>query len=100
MTNRLNKTKTLVFSLALLLGGQSSAFARPDSPPLNPAQAQQLSRDLTRSSSQDFFLQGQERLEREIQILTKRRAAANKPLLKVYDVPPAQKDNLRIKTMP
>jgi len=52
---------------------------------ITPAQANQFSRDLIRSDSQDFFNQGRERLEREIQILNQERFSPSTPLLKVEE---------------
>jgi hypothetical protein len=47
------KVKLLVFSTAFFLVGEASANAQQTFPSLTPTQAQQLSRDLFPSSSQD-----------------------------------------------
>ncbi len=71
-----------VISTAGLFGQPSSAWANSESP-LTPAQAQRLSRDLIPSPSQNFFQEGQERLEREIVILLQRQRSEGQPILKI-----------------
>ena len=71
-----------VISTAGLLGQATSAWANSESP-LTPAQAQRLSRDLIPSRSQNFFQEGQERLEREIVILLQRQRSEGEPILKI-----------------
>ncbi len=71
-----------VISTAGLFGQPSSAWANSESP-LTPAQAQRLSRDLIPSRSQDFFQEGQERIEREIVILLQRQGSEDEPILKI-----------------
>jgi hypothetical protein len=73
----------LVFSAAWLLGEQTAASAGQEAPTLTPSQAQQLQRDLVPHNSQDFFRQGQERIEREIQLLSESQRASSEPLLKI-----------------
>ena len=50
---------------------------------LYTAQLQQVNSGLFRSSSQDFFAEGERRLEREIELLTQRRLTPAEDLLKV-----------------
>ena len=73
---------TAIAMTPLLLNGTAVAQSRP-SIQLTPAQTQQLSRDLVRSSSQDFFEQGQAHLEKEIGILTQRRLFLQEGVLKI-----------------
>jgi hypothetical protein len=75
--------KPLLVSIALLLAVQTSANAEQPLPNLTPAQAQSLSRDLVPYNSQDFFRQGKDSLEREIQILRQRQLPSIKPVLKI-----------------
>ena len=82
-----------VLSAAWLLSNQTFAAANPESP-LTPAQAQRLSRDLVPSNSQDFFRQGQLRLQREIQRLTPRQNASTESPLKIKVNPQAELDRL------
>ncbi|MCC5643750.1 hypothetical protein LC607_12495 [Nostoc sp. CHAB 5824] len=81
------KIKPLVVSIAFLLAIQTSANAQQPLPSLTPAQAQHLSRDLVPYNSQDFFRQGKNSLEREIQILRQRQLRSIKPVLKIDSVP-------------
>jgi hypothetical protein len=81
--HRCIKVKLLVFSTAFFLVGEASANAQQTFPSLTPTQAQQLSRDLFPSSSQDFFRQGKDSFEREIQLLRKREVSSTKPVLKI-----------------
>lgn len=62
---------------------ETSANAQQTIPTLTPRQAQNLSRDLVQSSSQDFFRQGNNAFEREIQLLRERPLSSNKPILKI-----------------
>jgi hypothetical protein len=92
---RYRKIKYLLVSTAFLLAIQTSANAQQSLPNLTPAQAQSLSRDLVPSSSQDFFRQGKESMEREIQIFRQRQLPSMKPILKIDSVqqikkPPTQ----------
>jgi hypothetical protein len=89
------KIKPLLVSTAFLLAVQTSANAQQSLPNLTPAQAQNLSRDLVPFNSQDFFRQGKESMEREIQILRQRQLPSMKPILKIDPVqqikrPPTQ----------
>lgn len=77
---------TSVSSLSL----QSPVAAQPQKPSLTPQQTQTFFNDLFPSSSQDFFRQGREKLEREIEILTQRRLFLKEPVLNVDDVPQVQ----------
>ncbi|MBN3886358.1 MAG: hypothetical protein HWQ44_26425 [Nostoc sp. JL34] len=81
------KIKLLVVSTAFFLAVQSSANAQQAVPSLTPAQAQHLSRDLVPYNSQDFFRQGKDSIEREIQILRERQQPSIKPVLKIDLVP-------------
>lgn len=66
-----------------LLTQQSSALANQES--LTPEQANRLSHDLIPSTpSQDFFQQGQQKTEREIErLLQRQNADSNEPLLRM-----------------
>jgi len=77
------KLKLLVFSTAFFLAAETSANAQQTIPTFTPRQAQNLSRDLVQSSSQDFFKQGNNAFEREIQLLRDRQVSSNKPILKI-----------------
>ncbi len=90
-----------VLSTVGLLSQQTSAASQES--PLTPAQANQFSRDLVPSTpSQDFFRQGQQRIEREIQLLLQRRNASSEELLRINvnsqaeldRLPQLQQDNL------
>ncbi|BAY10668.1 hypothetical protein [Calothrix sp. NIES-2098] len=81
------------FSSALLLAGQIAVNAEQTLPRLTPQQAQHLSRDLVPYNSQEFFRQGQELMEREIEILRQRKLTANQPVLKVNVIPQVKKNN-------
>jgi hypothetical protein len=83
MITRLMTVKALVCSAAVVLLCQTAAYAGHQSPRLSSAQAQRLSRDLIHNDSQDFFKQGQDLIEREIQILRKRELSSNDPILKI-----------------
>lgn len=76
--------------LSALVVSDASAIARPIAPlsRFTPAQIQRLSRDLNRSNAEDFFRQGQEKLEREVQLLNRKRNLLTDELLKVD--PPIQ----------
>jgi len=77
------KVKSLVVSTAFFLAVQTSANAEQAFPRLTPVQAQHLSRDLVPHSSQDFFRQGKDSIEREIQILRQRQLSSTQPILKI-----------------
>ena len=81
------KIKPLVVSTAFLLAIQTSANAEQALPSLTPAQAQHLSRDLVPYNSQEFFRQGKNLMEREIQILRLRQLRSIKPVLKIDSLP-------------
>lgn len=81
------KIKLLVVSTAFFLAVQTSANAQRPLPSLTPAQAQHLSRDLVPYNSQDFFRQGKDSIEREIQILRQSQLRSIKPVLKIDLVP-------------
>jgi hypothetical protein len=80
------KSQLLLISAAFLLAVQTSANAEQPLPSLTPAQAQSLSRDLVPYNSQDFFRQGKDSIEREIQILRQRQLRSIKPVLKIESV--------------
>jgi len=80
------KVKFLVVSTVFFLTVQTSANAEQAFPPLTPTQAQHLSRDLVPGSSQDFFRQGKDSIEREIQILRQRQLSSTQPILKIDSV--------------
>ncbi|WP_260446175.1 hypothetical protein [Nostoc sp. UCD120] len=85
----------MLVSTAFLVAVQTSANAEQPLPSLTPAQAQSLSRDLVPYNSQDFFRQGKNSIEREIQILRQRQLRSIKPVLKIEPVqqikrPPTQ----------
>ena len=81
------KIKLLVVSTVFFLAVQTSANAQQRLPSLTPAQAQHLSRDLVPYNSQDFFRQGKDSIEREIQILRQRQMRSIKPVLKIDLIP-------------
>lgn len=81
------KIKPLLVSTAFFLAVQTSANAQQAFPSLTPTQAQHLSRDLVPYNSQDFFRQGKDSIEREIQILRQRQLRSIKPVLKIDSVP-------------
>jgi hypothetical protein len=81
------KITSIIFSTVLLAGHTTSqALAQV---PITSAQAQHLSRDLIPTDSQDFFRQGRNNLEREIQALQTR--PAPEPLLKINLNPQTKK---------
>jgi hypothetical protein len=82
-----------VFSTAWLPGKQALAVENQESP-LTPAQAQQLSRDLIPSPSQEFFQQGREMLEKEIQLLNQRQNTTSEPPLQINVEPQTELDRL------
>jgi hypothetical protein len=79
----MKKAKALILSTVFLLAGQASAYAQQQLPSLTPAQTQRLSRDLVPFNSQNFFNQGRDLIEREIQMLMRRQSSLNKPVLKL-----------------
>ena len=81
------KIKYLVVSTVFLLAIQTTANAEQPLPSLTLAQAQHLSRDLVPYNSQEFFRQGKNSMEREIQILRKRQLRSIKPVLKIDSLP-------------
>ncbi|MHC5613281.1 MAG: hypothetical protein ACYTXA_20340 [Nostoc sp.] len=81
------KIKPLVVLTAFFLTLQTSANAQQAFSSLTPTQAQHLSRDLIPYNSQDFFSQGKDSIEREIQILRQRQLRSIKPVLKIDSVP-------------
>jgi len=91
------KIKPLVISTAFLLAVQTSANAEQPLPRLTPAQAQNLSRDLVPHNSQDFFRQGKDSIEREIQILRQRQLRSIKPVLKIDSVPQIERPHTQQK---
>ncbi|WP_256973396.1 hypothetical protein [Nostoc sp. T09] len=93
-TRFMKVTAFVGFSTALLLARQTAVNAEQAFPRLTPQQTQHLSRDLVPYNSQEFFRQGQELMEREIQLLRQRQLSANEPVLKVNLRPPVKKDRL------
>jgi hypothetical protein len=92
------KIKPLVVSTAFLLAIQTSANAEQALPRLTPAQTQNLSRDLVPYNSQDFFRQGKDSIEREIQILRQRQLRSIKPVLKIDSLPETKRPNTQPKS--
>ncbi|UBF24097.1 hypothetical protein K9N68_20515 [Kovacikia minuta CCNUW1] len=81
--------KLTVYSVFITLSltplmAKDAAFAqvRP-SVQLTPAQVQQISRDLVRSNSQDFFQQGRRQMEEEVETLTRKRLFLQEGVLKI-----------------
>jgi hypothetical protein len=91
---RLLKVTALGCSTAFLLTGQSPVNAEQALPRLSVQQTQQLSRDLVPYNSQRFFRQGQELIEREIQILKQRQISGNEPVLKINPLQPIKKQEI------
>jgi hypothetical protein len=63
------------------------AQAHPPVPPLNtltPAKLNQIQRDLTPPRSQEFFRQGDEQIEREIRLMSRKKLQPDK-ILKIRD---------------
>ncbi|MEH1949370.1 MAG: hypothetical protein V7K77_20795 [Nostoc sp.] len=94
------KIKPLVLSTAFLLAVQTSANAERAVPSLTPRQAQHFSRDLVPYNSQEFFRQGKDSIEREIQILNQRQQRPIKPILKIDSVPQSKKPHTQQKPQP
>ncbi|WP_226890072.1 hypothetical protein [Nostoc sp. MG11] len=86
------KIKALLLSTAILLVGQTHANGKQQFSPLTPAQTQNLSRDLVPFGSQDFFRQGKDSIDREIQLLRQRQAPSTEPVLKINFIPQVKKD--------
>lgn len=78
---------SLGLSTAGLLSQQRAAIAGQEFTALTPAQTEHLYRDLVPSRSQDFFNEGRENFEREIQVLYQSHISGNEPILKVKEVP-------------
>ncbi len=89
--SRFIKVTAFGFSTAFLLAGHSAVSAEQAFPSLTPQQTQQLSHDLVPYNSQRFFRQGQELIEREIQILRQRQLSTNEPVLKINLIPQVKK---------
>ncbi len=87
ISTRTLKITSIIFSTVLLVGHTNSrALAQV---PITPTQAQHLSRDLIPTDSQDFFRQGRNSLEKEIQLLQQR--PAPEFVLKINLTPQAKK---------
>ncbi|WP_335083890.1 hypothetical protein [Nostoc sp.] len=84
-------------STAFLLAVQTSANAEQAVPNLTPGQAQHFSRDLVPYNSQDFFRQGKDSIEKEIQILNQRQQRPIKPILKIDSVPQSKRPHTQQK---
>ncbi len=82
----------MLLSTAILLVGQTNANAEQQFSALTPAKTQNLSRDLVPFGSQDFFRQGKDSIDREIQLLRQRQAPSTEPVLKINLVPQVKKD--------
>ncbi|MDF5734711.1 MAG: hypothetical protein V7L04_10075 [Nostoc sp.] len=91
------KIKPLIVSTAFFLALQTSVKAQQVFPTLTPTQAQHLSRDLVPFNSQDFFRQGNDSIQREIQILRQRQLRSIKPVLKIDLVPQIKKPHTQQK---
>lgn len=70
----------VITALALSVWSLEGLTSAVEAQPLSP---QQINSGLFRSSSQDFFAEGERRLEREIELLTQRRLTPVEDLLKV-----------------
>lgn len=77
----------LVLATTGLLSQQRAAIAGQGFTALTPAQTEHLYRDLIPSRSEDFFNEGREKFEREIQVLYQSHISGNEPILKVKEVP-------------
>lgn len=93
ISSRYIKITAFGFSTALLMLGNTAVNAQQQLPSLTPAQTQQLSRDLVPHSSQDFFRQGQELMEREIELLRQRQISNNEPVLKLNPLQPIKENS-------
>ncbi|MBD2354684.1 hypothetical protein H6G41_08575 [Tolypothrix sp. FACHB-123] len=91
--SRCIKITAFGFSTAVLVFGNTAVNAQQQLPNLTPVQTQQLSRDLVPHSSQEFFRQGQELMEREIELLRQRQISNNEPVLKVNPLQPIKQDS-------
>ena len=89
------KIKPLVVATAFFFAIDTSANAEQPLSSLTSAQAQRLSRDLVPYNSQDFFRQGKNSFEREIQILRQRRLRSIKPVLKIDSVPQIKRPHIQ-----
>lgn len=88
-------TTIVIVILAIsLLNEQAPALAQRPFIRLTPTQAQEFSRDLVRSTSLDFFRQGQGKFEEEIRILTEESLFSPTPILKIEQVPQLKGDFL------
>ncbi|MBD6621000.1 hypothetical protein FNW02_36055 [Komarekiella sp. 'clone 1'] len=85
------KIKALLLLTAILLVWQAHANGEQQFSPLTPTQTQNLSRDLVPFGSQDFFREGKDLIDREIQLLRQRQAPSTEPL-KINLVPQVKKD--------
>jgi hypothetical protein len=72
-----------VFVLPLLWGSRAIAHPQPTPLPFTPSQLQRINGALYRRSSQDFFDQGQRRLEGEINRLEQKRQYLSGGILKI-----------------
>ncbi|MDZ8184017.1 MAG: hypothetical protein RMX96_04035 [Nostoc sp. ChiSLP02] len=75
--------KVLALSTTFFLVGETSAKAQQKFTTPLPSPLPNFGRDLVPSSSQEFFRQGRDAFEREIQILRQRELSSNRPILKV-----------------
>ena len=83
-TMKIRCSAAIVISLAVSLMSIVAPIAKADGVGgLTSSQLQRFSRDLVPSNSQDFFRQGREQLEREIQRLDRQTLNSNEQLLKI-----------------
>lgn len=73
----------VITALALSVWSLDGLTSTVEAQQFSTAQLQQVNSGLFRSSSQDFFEEGERRLEREIKLLTHRRLTPAEDLLKV-----------------
>jgi hypothetical protein len=87
----LNRSYFIISTVGLLLTIQPAGAQLL--PNLTPQQIQQFGRDLTPRNSDDFFRQGRDQLEREIQLLDRRVLSPDQTKLKID---PALRDPERL----
>lgn len=78
--------------LPVFLCDPAFAQSRPLPERLTPGQLQRFSRDLTRPNIDDFFERGQRQLEREIDLLLRRRILLSEGILKIDEKLQLQQD--------
>lgn len=80
--------------------GAAIAQPVPQVPRLTPAQLQRFSRDLVPSSSEEFFRQGRETLEQEVQRLRQPHRFSSDQILKISQDVTIQHDLLQFERPP